>query len=266
MAGRCASRASATSTCSIATATSSVALDEFFTVAGGAIVAKNPAQVFDALAKHYGETITLQVDSEEVRFRVGQSGLVVTLAPPPSNPSLPVSKIAVGVSLVGAGIATERVSDAKGRIELKSFPHGTVALECETVSAGLYYYCDAILVHSEQRSVTLVLRHTTDLLKGVPPLKVDQQNESRGTPPSRAGAASRAREGTTAALSVASDEKDVTIMKAETLLVPAATASVFVAYEVATLEQRSHTGFDDVWTLSVFADRGQRIFHTIPEM
>ena len=110
------------------------ALDELFTVAGGAIVAKSPAQVFDALAKHFGETITLQVDSEKVRFRVGQSGLAVTLAPPPSNPSLPVSKIAVGVSLVGAGIATERVSDAKGRFELKSFPHGTVAFECETVS------------------------------------------------------------------------------------------------------------------------------------
>ncbi len=109
----------------------------------------------------------------EVRFRVGQSGLVVTLSPPPSNPGLPVSKIAVGVSLVGAGIATERVSDAKGRFELKSFPHGTIAFECETVSGGLYYYCDAILVHAEQRSVALVLRHTTDLVKGVPPLRVE---------------------------------------------------------------------------------------------
>jgi hypothetical protein len=148
------------------------ALDELFTVAGGTIVAKSPAQVFAALAKHFGETITLRVDSNEVRFRVGQSGLVVTLSPPPSNPGLPVSKIAVGVSLVGAGVATEGMSDAKGRFELKSFPHGPVAFECETVSGGFYYYCDAILDHSEQRSVTLVLRHATDLVKGVPALKL----------------------------------------------------------------------------------------------
>ena len=110
-----------------------------------------------------------------IAFRVGQSPLSVTLAPPPSNPALAVSNIEVGISLIGAGIALQRVSDVKGRLEIESLPHGTIGLECVVVVNGKYYYGDAILVHSGPHSVTLVLRNVDDLKNGVAPLRVDRR-------------------------------------------------------------------------------------------
>lgn len=139
-------------------------LDEHFSVVRGEIVATNAGRVFDALAPAFGDTIGLRVQamaSEQemhqgvTAFRVGQSPLSVTLAPPPSHPALPLSKIEVGISLLGAGIAVQRVSDAKVRFEIESFPHGTIAFECVAVSNGKYYYGQATLVHSGPRSLTL---------------------------------------------------------------------------------------------------------------
>jgi hypothetical protein len=156
-------------------------LEELFTVANSAITANGTAEVFDSLAKHFGETITLQVSAEdaaggmhygEVRFRVGQSRLLVTLSPPPSNPALPVANIEVGVSIVGAGIAVPRVSDAEGRFEIEALPHGTIAFDCETISNGLYYYCGGTMANWGEQSVMLVLRHVTDLVNGVPAVRL----------------------------------------------------------------------------------------------
>ena len=102
-----------------------------------------------------------------IEFRVGQWPLSVTLEPPPSNRALPVSKVEVGITLLGAGIAVQRVADAKGRFEIESFPSGPIALDCVTVSEGKYYYGQATLVHSGPRSVTLVLRNVEDVKNGV---------------------------------------------------------------------------------------------------
>ena len=154
-------------------------LEELFTVINGAIMARSAANVFDSLAKHSDETITLSVYAEDaadrihqarVRLRVGQSRLLVTLVPPPSNPALPVANIEVGVSLIGTGFAVQRVSDAEGRFEIEALPHGTIVLDCETVSGGLYYYCGGTMAHWGEQSVILVPLHVSDLVKGVPPL------------------------------------------------------------------------------------------------
>ena len=156
-------------------------LADYFRVVNGEIVATNPARVFEALRPQFGETVVLNVhamasaDDEahdgRFAFRVGQWPLSVTLEAPPSNPALSVSKIEVGVSLLGAGIAVQRVSDAKGRFDVASFPAGTVAFECVAVSGGKYYYGDATLVHSGPRSITLVLRNVEDLKNGVAALR-----------------------------------------------------------------------------------------------
>jgi hypothetical protein len=156
-------------------------LADYFRVVNGEIVATNPARVFEALRPQFGETIVLNVhamassDDEahdgRFAFRVGQWPLSVTLEAPPSNPALSVSNIEVGVSLIGAGIAVQRVSDTRGRFEVASFPEGTVALECVAVSGGKYYYGNATLMHRGPRSVTLILRNVEDLKNGVPPLR-----------------------------------------------------------------------------------------------
>jgi hypothetical protein len=271
-------------------------LDDHFGIDDGAITAKDPARVFASMARHLTETITLHVEaddvaggahSERVRFRVGQSPLVVTLAPPPSNPTLPVANVAVAVSVVGAGIAVERITDAKGRFEIPSFPHATVAFDCTTTAKGVHYYGQATMVHAGRRSVTLVLRHASDVVNGVSPLMLGPAAEAAPSPerriPDDVREARRATDldaarrfatfvplaglnfGTATTIRATSGEVDATNERTSTLLVPKGTETVVVSYEVVTSESARddlQNAFDDVWTLSVVAEgSGDQIFY-----
>jgi hypothetical protein len=158
-------------------------LDELFTVVGGALTATDPASLFRSMAARFAETITLRVQAvdaagfthaNEVRFRVGQFKLLVTLAPPPSNPDLSVSNVEVLVSVIGTGITLSRVSDLQGRFEIESLPDATIGFYCETISGGLYYYGNTTMTVTSDRSVTLVLRHVKDIVAGVAPLRVNR--------------------------------------------------------------------------------------------
>jgi hypothetical protein len=224
-------------------------LRKFFSVVDGEMVASNAQPVFKELALRFGETIFLQVMANgpgehtlynaRYAFRVGQSPLSVTLAPPLSHSAVPLSNIEVGITLVGSGVAVQRMSDAKGRLTVDSFPHGTVALECVTIANGKYYYGQATLVHSAAGTATLVLRHVDDL---------------------KAGAATA----TLARLTVASAEKDRTIEASTTLTVPRGTKEVVLAYEAKSVEERRvQPGVDDVWSLSVLGEDGRRLFHVM---
>jgi hypothetical protein len=177
-------------------------IDNLFTLSAGAIAATDPAPVFAAMMGQLDETITVRVyavdgaglgHADEVSFRVGQSRLVVTLAAPPSNPALRISGVEVGVSIIGAGIAVQRVSDDNGRFEIESFPHGTVAFDAEVTQDGRYYYGDATMAHFGERSVTLVLRHVSDLVNGVPALELGRPTAERPPTPRRSGGAARER-------------------------------------------------------------------------
>jgi hypothetical protein len=85
-----------------------------------------------------------------------------------------------GISLSGAGIAVQGVSDANGRFELESFPSGAVTFHCVVVSDGWYYYGDsATLDHSGPESVTLILRSVEDMKNGVPPSRIDRADDLR---------------------------------------------------------------------------------------
>ena len=98
-------------------------LTEHFTVVRGEIVAANPARV----SRRSGlvrQTVVLQVQAMSssdamhygrITFRVGQWPLSVRLEAPPSNRALSVSNIEVGISMLGAGIAVQRMTDARGR-------------------------------------------------------------------------------------------------------------------------------------------------------
>jgi hypothetical protein len=267
--------------------------DYFTTGADGAVVATDPAKLFKAIAAHLDDTVTLRVYAEdgaggghedEISFRVGQSRLTVTLAAPPSNPSLSVSNVPVAFSIVGAGIAIERVSDANGRIEIESFPHGNVGLECVTTSGGKYYYGQATLVLSGPRSVTLVLRHTSDLLKGVQPLVTqpavgpqlstaipDYLRDLRRAKDSEAVPRLATLVSTGAIGKPAPKNATITsagagaiIEQATTVLVPKGMATVYLRYDVVTFEYHNYIdvkgAFDDVWTVTVAAaDSGERL-------
>jgi hypothetical protein len=170
------------------------AIEEQFRVVRGEIVATNAARIFEVLAPQFDDTIVLRVlaiDSEDgmhqgqIAFRVAQWPLSVRVEPPPSNPALSVSNIEIGISLLGKGIAVQRVTDADGRFEIESFPSGTIAFDCVVVSNGWYYYGNAILDHSAPESVTLVLRSVEDVKNGVAPLRIDGGDDLRLARPVR---------------------------------------------------------------------------------
>ena len=247
-------------------------LTEHFSVVRGEIVAANPARVFEALRPQFGETIVLQVHAMSssdamhygrIAFRVGQWPLAVRLEAPASNRALSVSNVEVGISMPGAGIAVQRVSDANGRLQVASLPEGTVAFECVAVSGGKYYYGDATLAHAGPRSITLVLRNIEDLTNGVAPLRVDKPAAKDEVPLARTVQATRSREADIARVLVESAERDRTIAMSTTLTVRRGAERLMLAYDIATLEQRRDPRFDDVWTLSVFDRDGRNLLPII---
>ena len=247
-------------------------LTEHFSVVRGEIVAANPARVFAALRPQFGETIVLQVHAMSssdamhhgrIAFRVGQWPLSVRLEAPASNRALSVSNIEVGISMLGAGVAVQRVSDANGRLDVASLPEGTVAFECVAVSGGKYYYGDATLAHSGPGSITLVLRNVEDLKNGVAPLRVDKPAAKDEIPLARTVQPSPSREADIARILVESAERGRTITMSTILTVRRGAARLMLAYDIATLEQRRDQRFDDVWTLSVFDHNGRNLLHII---
>jgi hypothetical protein len=247
-------------------------LTEHFSVVRGEIVAVNPARVFEAIRPQFGETVVLQVQAMSssdamhygrIAFRVGQWPLSVRLEAPPSNGALSVANIEVGISMLGTGIAVQRMSDANGRLEVTSLPEGTVAFECVAVSGGKYYYGDATLTHSGPRSITLVLRNVEDLKNGVAPLRLDKPASRDEVPLARTVEPSPSREADIARILVASAERDRTITMSTMLTVRRGAERLMLAYDIVTLEQRRDPRFDDVWTLSVFDRDGRNLLHII---
>ena len=172
-----------------------------FVVSNGAIVTPDPFRFFGWVP--WDEPAVLRVGaidaagvahSNVVRFSVGQLGLTLTLAAPPSNPALAVSNIQVSISVLGSDSTLVRTSDAQGRIVIPALPYGTVLVDAETEAAAIYYAVNDTVTLTGDTSATLVLRSAGDLLSGVPPLagQTSSQNtpaallETTSTPPARA--------------------------------------------------------------------------------
>jgi hypothetical protein len=159
-------------------------LHESFRVVGGAMIAADPAAVYERIARHSIKrssmrVVAVAVDAEgrthsgAVPFQVGRAKLAVTLEAPPSNPSLPVSNITVKVSVMGTDVAVSRVTDADGRFEIDSLPEAMLAFDSVVVVDGRYYYGQEAMPLCGDRSVTLVMRNVADVVKGVRPLRAD---------------------------------------------------------------------------------------------
>ena len=200
---------------------------------------------------------------------------------------MPVSNVAVAVSVVGGGVAIERRSDARGRVTIESVPHGVIALDCVTTVDGRHFYGQATVQHSRPQSITLVLRHARDV--------ENQVAASPSTPaasPARAGPSSaatlrdwrvgkdaeaakwlagytplsRTNTHTRTTIRAATGPAGVTTERAATLVVPRGTARVYLSYEVVTTEDASAIDpqwrFDDVWSVAVLAgESAERLFY-----
>lgn len=158
--------------------------ERLFKVRNGSMVATDAGSVYRRIAKHQkvGQPLSLfayAIDAEgrnhygTVSFEVGRWTLRGQLAAPPSNPALPVSNIAVRISVIGADIAFARVSDADGRFAVDTLPDATVALDAEAIAAGVHYYTHATVTMCADRRVTVPLLNVKDLVAGVRELVVD---------------------------------------------------------------------------------------------
>ncbi len=163
-------------------------LKPFFTVVHGVIQATNLPALRGRIAKYSrnGRPLSLAVitiDTQgrghygRLRFQVGEFRLVVTLAPPPSNPALPVSNIKVRVTVGGADVAMNRTSDAQGRFEIESLPEATLDFEAHTEASGMHYYINASLTLCGSGSVTIPMLSVKDAVARTPRLR------DRTTPP-----------------------------------------------------------------------------------
>jgi hypothetical protein len=113
-----------------------------------------------------------------VGFHLGRFKLAVTLAAPPSNPALPVSNIAVRISIIGSDVAMTRVSDANGRFEIESLPDATIDIDAHLATSDNHYYADGLVTLCGDTAATVLMRNVKDIVAGVRGTIIDSR-----TPP-----------------------------------------------------------------------------------
>jgi hypothetical protein len=270
-------------------------LKPLFSLSGGAMSASNLDALRNTLLGLAAEPIAIRaqgVDAQgfthagTVRFRLGVVRLVGVLTPPPSNTALAVAGIEVRVTLLGTPVVLTRVSDANGRFEIASMPIGNVGFDSQTEQNGQFYYGQGTLFLTSDRSVSLVMRHVSDVIAGVPPLssgpigtfatlaaepepdpetaqaRLAANAAAAGAPSASAQAIAQA---TTASINVAAGPQNVPISQTATLDVPRGTKTVKLVYSVFSFEYPFYvlqqSIFNDVWSLSVFGGAaGQQLF------
>jgi hypothetical protein len=270
-------------------------LKPLFTLSGGTMAATNLESLRSALQRQAVNPIAIRVQGVDpqgfthagtVRFRLGLFRLVGVLTPPPSNPALAVAGIEVRVTLLGTPVAFTRVSDADGRFEVASVPIGNVGFDSQTTANGQFFYGQGTLFLTADRSVSLVMRHVTDVVNGVPPLNAGPIGvfaalaaAAEAVPPEIAQArleadaaaaapfatAQVSAQATTASINVAAAAQNVAVTQTATLDVPRGTKTVKLVYSVFSLEYPfwvlQQSIFNDVWSLAVFAGGGgQQMF------
>jgi hypothetical protein len=214
-----------------------------------------------------------------VEFSVGQLALNLTLAAPPSTPTLSVANIDVTVGVVGTAIQLQRTTDADGHIQLPLLPYSTLTLNAEKEAGGDFFYGQSALLLTEDTSATLVMRSLTDIVNGIPPLSVTSGGMAAmatATVSAERSAAAQARaaaisqqtavvtaleEGPTVSVTVTSDGQGEPVEASAPLTVPRGTEKVTLKYNVTSAEfpewVRKKSPYDDQWTVSVFAGRKQ---------
>ena len=182
-----------------------------------------------------------------------------------------------------AQVSPSNESPTRGRIEIDAFPQGVIAIDCATTSKNAHYYGQVTLTHVGSRSITVVLRHATDVVKGVSPAVLGQAAETRPTLEQWDEDQRRGRDAqafkqlsthrpldtmdprTSTSIRTTTGQTETTIERSGALLVPKGTKEVYVSYEVVTAEYPRYLdpryAFDDVWTLSVMSSGGERVFY-----
>lgn len=269
-------------------------LKPLFSLSGGAISATSLDALRGTLQGQAANPIAIRaqgVDAQgfthagTVHFRLGLFRLVGVLTPPPSNPVLPVGGIEVRVTLLGTPSVFTRVSDADGRFEIASVPIGNVGFDSQTEQNGQFYYGQGTLFLTSDRSVSLVMRHVSDVIAGVPPLSsgpigafaamaaepepdpviAQARLDANASATGASASAQVAALATTASINVAAGPQNVPITQSATLDVPRGTKTVKLVYSVFSFEYPFYvlqqSIFNDVWSLSVFGGSGgQQLF------
>ncbi len=204
---------------------------------------------------------------------------------PPSNSSLNTTGIFITGKILNTDIVLNAVSDGVGNFEFPLLPAGNFEFYSETLQNGSYYYGQGILVLNGNKSLSVNLLSTTDLINGVPPFTITslaasaaaeaqvieeqiQTQDESATTKRRELAAKSAISGRTTlfeslttveitpvSVSVTAAAQNVPVTQIKTLEVPQGTKTVDFTYKVYTAEYPyyvlSQSVYNDTWSISV---------------
>jgi hypothetical protein len=171
-------------------------LERYFTVTRGMMRATDVAAVYQHMARNskIGQPLSIAARAIDTAgrahygtlgFYLGRFKLAVTLAPPPSNPALPVSNIAVRVSIIGSDVTMTRVSDANGRFEIESLPDATIMIEAHITTSDNYYYANAPVTLCGDTAATVLMLNVKDMVAGVRGVVIDARTSPCAAVPRR---------------------------------------------------------------------------------
>jgi len=151
-------------------------VEQLFSLQPDGTLILNDIATFKSLLFARSGKILLDVEGYEIdgrghrktiEFYVSSYRVTGQLVAPPSKPDLSVAGISISATILGTDLELNTVSDTNGYFEFPLLPKGNLSFTGETVQGGIYYYGTGIVVLDGNKSLTVNMLNTVDLLNGV---------------------------------------------------------------------------------------------------
>lgn len=233
----------------------------------------------------HGEDMIGRTQDRTAEFFISAYKVVGRIAAPPSNPGLNLAGVFITGTILNTNLFFNVVTDGAGNFEFPLLPVGNFEFNSETIQNNLYYYGQGTIVLNGNKSLTINMLNTTDLVNGVPPFVVTvlpgltegvsksesilnkeealfaeryllaEQNKKYQSLLS--GEFEPVAESETVSVSVTAGAQNVPINQTATLNVPQGTKTVTLTYLIQTDEYPTYvlanSIYNDTWSLAVRA-------------
>jgi hypothetical protein len=260
-------------------------MTELFTLTpAGALQAIDPAAVISSFQTDTS-SLWLRVNAQDgrgfsydeaVSFVPGLYAVDVQLAPPPSQPGLPVAGLAAQVAF-GQDPAQTMTADAQGWLHLTNVPGSMLSVSSTTQSGANTYSGAAEIAIDGPKQLRVFLLGNADIINGAPAWELitpeldsarpARQPDRRTAPPATTQQLPEAPAAPGAApieVTVTAAGENVPVSASQTLTVAKGTKKVTLKYTVTTAEYPEYvipqSRYNDTWRLSVLASTGAQLF------
>ncbi len=241
------------------------------------------------LLEVHGEGVNNRIQNNVAEFFISSFKIVGSIAAPPSNPGLSKSGIFLTGTILNTNLFFNVVTDGNGNFEFPLLPTGNFEFTSETFQNNLFYYGQGTIVLNGNKSLTINMLHTDDLINGVPPFVVTPLVQAFGETPdgeNKRVPSSSEREiisqgnkdgkftldnnapqtnNLSVSVSVTAGTQNVPVTQTAVLNVPQGSKTVSLTYLVQTDEYPTYvlanSIYNDTWSLTVkTGGSGQAIF------